>query len=171
MTHVRVVPVLLSTLLLAACTSAPSPNDSASRGLNEMKAVARPIPPKPDPRDLRIAELERQKADLQREKADLEAELARLRSTSAADMDRSNARITELENHISQRDRELAGLRNAAGDKDRLASQLSDADRQLSAKDQELTALRQGAGEKNRLAGELTALQAYLPRENRNSPG
>lgn len=189
MTHVRVVPVLLSTLLLAACTSAPSPNDSASRALNEMKAVARPIPPKPDPRDLKIADLERQKADLQQEKAGLEAEfekeLARLRSASAAHMDQSKARINELENQISQRDRELAGLRNAAGDKDRLASQLSDADRQLSAKDQELAALRQGAGEKDRLAeekdrlagekdrlaGELTALQGLLASKEQELAG
>ena len=131
MKHVCVVPVLLSAALLAACTSTPAPNDSASRALNEMKAVARPIPPKPDPRDLRIAELERQKTDL-------EGELDRLRSSSAADSDRSKARITELENQLNQRDRELAGLRNAAGDKDRLAGQLSDADRRLSAMDQEL---------------------------------
>ena len=80
----------------------------------------RPIPPKPDPRDLKIADLERQKADL-------EAELAKLRSSSAADLDQAKARINELENQLSQRDRELAGLRSAVGDKDRLASQLSDA--------------------------------------------
>ena len=171
MTHVRVVPVLLSTLLLAACSSAPSPNDSASRALNEMKAVARPIPPKPDPRDLKIADLERQKADLQREKADLEAELARLRSSAAADLDQSKARISELENQINQRDRELAELRNAAGDKDRLASQLSDADRQLSAKDQELASLRQNAGDKDRLAGELVALHALLATKDQELAG
>lgn len=171
MTHVRVVPVLLSTLLLAACSSAPSPNDSASRALNEMKAVARPIPPKPDPRDLKMADLERQKADLQREKADLEAELARLRSAAAADLDQSKARISELENQINQRDRELAELRNAAGDKDRLASQLSDADRQLSAKDQELASLRQNAGDKDRLAGELVALHALLATKDQELAG
>jgi chemotaxis protein MotB len=175
----RIVPMLLSTLLLTACTTAPSPNDTASRALNEMKAVPRPVPPKPDPRDLRIAELERQKADL-------EGELSRLRSSSAADLDQSKARINELENQLNQRDRELADLRNAASDKDRLASQLSDAERQmsakeqelaalrssagekdrlasqLSAKDQELASLRQGAGDKDRLAGELAALQALL---------
>ncbi|MCC6968489.1 MAG: OmpA family protein [Nitrospira sp.] len=150
MKHVCVVPALLSAVMLAACTSAPAPNDSASRALNEMKAVARPIPPKPDPRDLRIAELERQKADL-------EGELGRLRSSSAADLDQSKVRITELENQLNQRDRELAGLRSAAGDKDRLASQLSDADRQLSAKEQELAALRNTAGEKDRLANQLSA--------------
>ena len=32
-------------------------------GLNEMKARNTPVPPKPDPRDIRIAELERTVAD------------------------------------------------------------------------------------------------------------
>lgn len=164
MKHVCVVPAILGAVMLAACTSAPAPNDSASRSLNEMKAVARPIPPKPDPRDLRITELER-------EKADLEGELGRLRSSSAADLDRSKARIAELENQLNQRDRELAGLRNAAGDKDRLASQLSDADRQLSAKDQELASLRQGARDKDRLAGELAALHALLATKDQELAG
>lgn len=77
MTTLRTIPVLLSTLLLASCATAPSPNDSASRALNEMKAVAKPLPPKPDPKDARIAELERQKAAL-------EAELAQVRSSSPA---------------------------------------------------------------------------------------
>ncbi len=160
----RIVPVLLSTILLAACTTAPSPNDTASRALNEMKAVPRPVLPKPDPRDLRISELERQKADL-------ESELARLRSSTAADLDQSKARINEMENQLNQRDRELAGLRGAASDKDRLASQLSDADRQLSAKDQELAALRQGAGDKDRLAGELAALQGQLASKEQELAG
>ena len=164
MKHVCVVPALLSAVMLAACTSAPAPNDSASRALNEMKAVARPIPPKPDPRDLRIAELEHQKADL-------EGELGRLRSSSAADLDRSKARMTELENQLNQRDRELADLRNAAGDKDRLASQLSDADRQLSAKDHELAGLKQGAKDNDRLAAELAALQALLATKDQELAG
>ncbi|MDR4473278.1 MAG: hypothetical protein MRJ92_11755 [Nitrospira sp.] len=89
-----------------------------------MKAVARPIPPKPDPRDLKIADLERL-ADLQRRKADLEAELARLRSSAAADLDQSKARISELENQINQRDRELAELQGRRRRQDRLASALS----------------------------------------------
>jgi len=164
MKHVRLVPALLSAVMLAACTTAPAPNDSASRALNEMKAVPRPIPPKPDPRDLKIADLERQKADL-------EAELAKLRSSSAADLDQAKARINELENQLSQRDRELAGLRSTVGDKDRLASQLSDADRQLSAKDQELAGLRRGAGDKERLAGELAALQALLATKEQELAG
>ena len=135
MTTLRTIPVLLSTLLLASCATAPSPNDSASRALNEMKAVARPLPPKPDPKDVRIAELERQKAAL-------EAELAQVRSSLTGDLDQAKARTSALESQLSQRDQELASLRNASGDKERLASQLSDVERQLSAKDQELAALR-----------------------------
>lgn len=171
MKHVRHVPALLSLVMLAACTSAPSPNDTASRALNEMKAVAKPLPPKPDPRDLKIADLEQQKANLERQKSDLEAELARLRSSSAADLDQTKARISELENQLSQRDRELAGLRSAAGDKDRLASQLSDTSRQLSAKDQELASLKQGAGDKDRLAGELAAAQGLLASKEQELAG
>lgn len=152
MKHSRIVPMLLSAALLTACTTSPSPNDTANRALNEMKAVAKP---KPDPRDTRIAELERQKAAL-------EGELERLRSSSAADSNQSKARISELENQLNQRDRELADLRNAAGEKDRLASRLSDADRQLSAKDQELAALRQGAADKDRLASQLSSKDQEL---------
>lgn len=164
MKDIRIVPVLLSAALLAACTTAPAPNDTASRGLNEMKAVPRPIPPKPDPRDLRIAELERQQSDLQ-------AELARLRSSAAADLDQSKARANELEHQLSQRDRELAALKNTAGDKDRLTSQLSDTERQLSAKDQELAALRSSAGDKDRLAGQLAALQGQLSSKDQELAG
>ena len=54
------ISAVVIALLAAACTTDPAPNDSASRALNEMKAVPRPIPPKPDPRDLRIAELQQQ---------------------------------------------------------------------------------------------------------------
>ncbi len=164
MKDTRLIPVLLSAMMLAACTTAPSPNDSASRALNEMKAVPRPIPPKPDPRDLRITDLERQKSDL-------ETELARLRSSSAADLDQSKARANELEQQLSQRDRELAALRNSAGDKDRLTSQLSDTERQLSAKDKELAALRGSAGDKDRLAGQLAALQGQLSSKEQELAG
>ncbi len=164
MKDTRLIPVLLSAVMLAACTTAPSPNDTASRALNEMKAVPRPIPPKPDPRDLRITDLERQKSDL-------EAELARLRSSSAADLDQSKARANELEQQLSQRDRELAALRNSAGDKDRLTSQLSDTERQLSAKDKELAALRSSAGDKDRLAGQLAALQGQLSSKEQELAG
>ncbi len=164
MKDTRIMPVLLSAVLLSACATAPSPNDTASRALNEMKAVPRPIPPKPDPRDSRIAELERQQSDLQ-------AELARLRSSSTADVDQSKARTNELEHQLSQRDRELAALKNAAGDKERLASQLSDTERQLSAKDQELAALRSSAGDKDKLAGQFAALQGQLSSKEQELAG
>lgn len=160
----RTIPVLLSALLLAACATAPSPNDSASRALNEMKAVARPLPPKPDPKDARIAELERQKAAL-------ESELAQVRSSLTGDLDQAKARTSALESQLSQRDQELAALRNATGDKERLAGQLSDAERQLSAKDQELAALRSGAGDKDRLAAQLAALQGQLSSKNQELAG
>lgn len=164
MKDVRMSSLLLSIILLAACTTTPAPNDTASRALNEMKAVARPIPPKPDPRDTRIAELQRQKADL-------EAELARVRSSAAGDLGQSKARTSELETQLSQRDRELAELRNAAGDKERLTSQLSDAERQLSTKDQELAALRSSAGDKDQLAGQLAALQGQLSSKDQELAG
>jgi Flagellar motor protein len=155
MKDTRLVPLMLSVMLLAACTTAPAPNDTASRALNEMNAAARPIPPTPDPRDERIAELERQNSDR-------DAELARLRSSLTGDLDQAKTRANELESQLNQRDRELSSLRNASGDKDRLAGQLSDADRQLSAKEQELATLRTNAGEKDRLAAELAALQGQL---------
>jgi chemotaxis protein MotB len=155
MKDVRIVPMVLTALLAAACAAPHAPNDSASRALNEMKAVARPIPPKPDPREGTIA-------DLQRQNAERDAELDRLRSSLTGDLDRAKTRIGELESQIGQRDRELSSLRSAAGDKDRLAGQLSDTERQLSAKDSELAALRTSAGDKDRLAAELAALQGQL---------
>ena len=164
MTTLRTIPVLLSTLLLASCATAPSPNDSASRALNEMKAVAKPLPPKPDPKDARIAELERQKAAL-------EAELAQVRSSLTGGLDQAQARTSALEAQLSQRDQELASLRNASGDKERLASQLSDVERQLSAKDQELAALRGSAGDKDRLAAQLAALQGQLSTKDQELAG
>lgn len=164
MTTPRTISVLLSALLLASCATAPAPNDSASRALNEMKAVAKPLPPKPDPKDARIAELERQKAAL-------EAELAQVRSSLTGDLDQAKARTSALESQLSQRDQELASLRNASGDKERLAGQLSDAERQLSAKDQELAALRGSAGDKDRLAAQLAALQGQLSTKDQELAG
>ena len=59
-----------------------SANDSVSRMLNEMKAKPRPVPPVVDPRDARVADLEKQLADRDRELAalrgDLSAEMAKL---------------------------------------------------------------------------------------------
>lgn len=155
MKHDCMAPLVLSALLLASCTAAPAPNDTASRALNEMKAVARPIPPKPDPRDETLAELKRQNTER-------DAELDRLRSSLTDDLDQAKNRAGELESQLSGRDRELSALKNASSDKDHLASQLSEAERQLTAKEQELTALRASTGDKDRLAAELAALQAQL---------
>lgn len=132
------ISAVVIALLAAACTTDPAPNDSASRALNEMKAVPRPIPPKPDPRDLKIAELQQQIA-----------ELTRVRSSLTRDLDQAKSRTGELESQLSQRDRELSSLRSAS-------------ERQLSAKDQELAALKGTAGEKDRLGGQLAALQGQL---------
>lgn len=155
MTDSRIIPLVVSALLLVACTTPQAPNDTASRALNEMKAAAKPLPPKPDPRDARIADLEQQNANR-------DAELARLRSSLTGELDQAKTRTAGLESQLSQRDQELAALRTTSGDKDRLANQLSTAERQLSAKDQELAALRSGVGEKDHLAAQLAALQGQL---------
>jgi chemotaxis protein MotB len=138
-----------------------APNDSVSRGLNEMKAKARELPRAADPRDARIAELERMLADR-------DAEIARLRSTSG-DLADANRRIGDLERQLSDRDRELASLRSSSGDSARLASQLSsvqgDRDRlaaELAASQASLAAAQAGGGDKDRLAAELAASQASL---------
>ncbi|MCI1277418.1 MAG: OmpA family protein [Nitrospira sp.] len=164
MTDSRIIPLVVSALLLTACTTPQAPNDTASRALNEMKAVAKPLPPKPDPRDARIADLEQQKANR-------DAELARLRSSLTGELDQAKTRAAGLDAQLSQRDQELAALRTTSGDKDRLANQLSTAERQLSAKDQELAALRSGVGEKDHLATQLAALQGQLSSKDRELTG
>lgn len=178
MTDSRIIPLVVSALLLAACTTPQAPNDTASRALNEMKAAAKPLPPKPDPRDARIADLEQQNANR-------DAELARLRSSLTGELDQAKTRAAGLESQLSQRDQELAALRTTSGDKDRLANQLSTAERQLSAKDQELAALRSGvgekdqelaalrgsAGEKDHLAAKLAALQGQLSSKDQELTG
>jgi chemotaxis protein MotB len=100
-----------------------APNDSTSRALNEMKAKARELPRAADPRDARIAELEKQVADLQ-------AEVGLLRNASGNVAD-ANRRISELERQLADRDRELTSLRSSAGDSSKLASQLSATQGQL----------------------------------------
>lgn len=162
MKDVRIIPMVLSALLATACSTAPAPNDTASRALNEMKAVARPIPPKPDPKDGTIAELQQKIADLQHQIAERDADLARVRSSLSGEVDQAKSRASELESQLGQRERELSSLRAASADKDRLANQLSDTDRQLSAKEQEISALRNSAGEKDQLAAQLAALQGLL---------
>ena len=128
-----------------------SPNDSVSRMLNEMKAKPRPVAPVADPRDARIAALEKQVADLQ-------SELGRLRST-AGNLSDANRRISDLERQLAERDRELATLRAGAGDSAALASQLSAANSQ---KDQLATSLSSANSEKDSLAAALAASQAQV---------
>jgi chemotaxis protein MotB len=137
------------------------PNDSSSRGLNEMKAKPRPMPPVVDPRNARIAALEKQVSDL-------ESELGRLRGT-AGDLSNANRRVSDLEGQLADRDRELASLRSSASDSARLASQLSSAQAdngrlaaELAASQASLAALQAGAGDKDKLAAELAAEKQRL---------
>lgn len=158
--------IVLPILLLAGCSSLHQgeyPNDSVSRMLNEMKAKPRALPPTADPRDSRIADLERRLADA-------DAELARLRGATGNLTD-ANRRIADLDRQLADRDRELAALRSSAGDASLLASKLSSAtgdldqakqrlgelERQLAERDQELGRLRGAASERDSLAGQLNA--------------
>jgi flagellar motor protein MotB len=71
--------MIVGVTLLSACSvleQPPAPNDTVTRLSNEMKATPRVVPPKPDPRDLRIATLEQQLADRDQELARLRAELS-----------------------------------------------------------------------------------------------
>ncbi len=157
MKHVKTSVLAMSLVALAGCSALQqpdAPNDSVSRGLNEMKAKARPLPPTVDPRDARIAALEKQVSDL-------ETELGRLRGT-AGNLSDANRRIVDLERQLADRDREMASLRSGAGDSSRLASQLSsvqgDKDRlaaELAASQASLAALQAGAGDKDILAAKL----------------
>jgi chemotaxis protein MotB len=101
--------------MLSAIEQAPAPNDSVSRMLNEMKAKPRPVAQVADPRDARIAALEKQVADLE------------------AELSRSKTRIAELERQLVDRDREIASLRSGAADSAKLASQLAAANSELAA--------------------------------------
>lgn len=115
--------IVMGAVLTSGCSAmmqTHAPNDTTTRTLNEMKAA--PPPPKTmaakaDPRDARIAELERMLAER-------DAELARLRSLSG-NLDDANRRASDLERQLADRDRELATLRGSAGDSSKLASQLS----------------------------------------------
>lgn len=145
----------------SAVEQAPAPNDSVSRMLNEMKATARPAPPVVDPRDARIAALEKQVSDL-------EGETGRLRST-AGNLSDANRRVSELEQQLADRDRELASLRSSAGDSSQLASQLSSAqgnnDRlasELAASQASLAALQAGAADKDKQCSDLDAAKQRI---------
>jgi len=151
-----------------------TPNDSTSRALNEMKAKGKEVPPAADPRDLRIAELERMLAERDKE-------IARLKELSG-DVNQAKSRSSDLERQLADRDRELAdrnrelaALRSNAGDSEKMAQQLSstqrdlelsrahtaDLERQIGAltasSGAEIAALQAGAGDKDKLAAELAA--------------
>jgi chemotaxis protein MotB len=178
----KTILVATSAVVLASCSilqQPDAPNDSVSRMLNEMKAKPRSVAPVVDPRDARIAALEKQVADL-------DAELARLRTT-ASNLTDANRRVSDLERQLADRDRELAALRSGAGDSSKLASQLSttqgeldlakghisDLERSLAAagagaaagqlasseRDKLAAELAAANNDKTRLAGELAALQ------------
>ncbi len=151
-----------------------APNDSTSRALNEMKAKGKEVPPAADPRDLRIAELERMLAERDKE-------IARLKELSG-DVNQAKSRSSDLERQLADRDRELAdrnrelaALRSNAGDSEKMAQQLSstqrdlelsrahtaDLERQMGAltvsSGAEIAALQAGAGDKDKLAADLAA--------------
>src|SRR5262245_15788574 len=103
---------LLMSLSLVLETSAgwftqEEKNDTQSRMLNEMTAKPRTLPPAADPRDARIAALEKQVADN-------EAEIARLRNASG-NLSDANRRASDLDQQLADRDRELAALRSSSG--------------------------------------------------------
>ena len=158
----------LIAVTVAGCATGTAPNDSASRALNEMKASPRPIPPKPDPRDGRIAELERALSDRQ-------SEIDRLRGTAGQvssledQLRRKDQEISSLQSLSSERDRltsekdRLASEKDRlTGEKDRLTGRIADLEQQLSSKDQELGGLRGQAADSNRTAQQLAALQGQL---------
>ncbi len=88
----------------------------------------------------RVSEAEKQLADRDRE-------LASLRSKAQADLDRANARVTELE-------RQLTAANAASADRDRLASDLAAAQAQLAKRDKEMASLQ------GDLSAEMAKLQA-----------
>ncbi|MFO0731574.1 MAG: OmpA family protein [Nitrospiraceae bacterium] len=147
-----------------------------------MKDSPRPIPPKPDPRDGRIAELERALSDRQ-------SEIDRLRGTAGQvssledQLRRKDQEISSLQSLSSERDRltsekdrltsekdrlasekdRLASEKDRlTGEKDRLTGRIADLEQQLSSKDQELGGLRGQAADSNRTAQQLAALQGQL---------
>lgn len=133
------VLVILGVTLISACAyleQPPAPNDTVTRLSNEMKLTPRAVPPKVDPRDVRIAELERQLADRDAKLADLDRELAALRSSAggsaslaASELAKSKTRISDLEKQLAAATAEMALLRA-----------------ELSASEQKLAKVKKGLG-------------------------
>ncbi len=164
MTLQRVVVILAGTFLLAGCSAlqqTDAPNDTTTRALNEMKAKPRALPPTTDPRDSRIADLERRLSDA-------DSELAKLRGISGSLAD-ANRRISDLERQLADRDRELAATRSTAGDASTLASRLSSAtgdldqaNRRIGDLERQLATAQAASGDRDRLALDLAAAQSQL---------
>ncbi len=160
----RTLVILTGTLLVTGCSALQqtgAPNDTTTRALNEMKATPRALPPTTDPRDSRIADLERRLSDA-------DSELAKLRG-AASNLTDANRRINDLERHLADRDRELAAMRSSAGDASTLASRLSSAtgdldqaNRRLGDLERQLAAAQAAADDRNRMASDLAAAQSQL---------
>jgi chemotaxis protein MotB len=153
--------MILGVTLISACSvleQPPAPNDTVSRLSNEMKAVPRVVPPKPDPRDARIASLEKQLADR-------DAELARLR-TAADNLSAANRRSSDLERQLADRDRELAALKGNAGDLGQANSRISDLERELATAQATSAASQLAASDLDKSKQEATDLQKELGNRN-----
>jgi len=103
---------------------------------------------------------------------DLAAELDAAQKQNSA----LSRRVSDLEQQLADRDREIASLRSGAGDSAKLASQLastqgdlaqsqqrvSDLERQLAASQALAAGLQAGAGDKDKLAADLAASKARI---------
>ena len=149
--------LLITVLSLGGCSAlqqAPTPNDTVSRNINEMKARPRPPVVLPDEREGRIASLSQQLSDR-------DAELARLRQ-GAGDLSTANRRIKDLEGQLGDRDRELASLRQGAGDLTGANRRIGELETQLTDRDRELAGLRQGAGDLTAANRKVSELEQQL---------
>jgi chemotaxis protein MotB len=153
---------LTGALLLTGCLTkqqADAPNDTVSRGLNEMKAKPRAMPASADLRDSRIADLERRLSDA-------DSELSKLRGASGNLTD-ANRRINDMERQLADADSELAKLRGASGSLTDANRRIIDMQRQLADRDRELASLQGSAGDKSMLASKLSSATGDLDQANR----
>ena len=182
--------MLLGVALISACSvlekleQPPAPNDSVSRLSNEMKAVPRVIPPKPDPRDVRIATLEKQLADrdaelarlgtatdnLNRQLADRDAELARLQGT-AGELGQANSKISTLEREIATTQTTSAATLVAASDLEKSKQEATDLQKQLGDRNLRVASLEKQLADRDeelsRLRGDLSAEMQKLTQAQR----